>query len=274
MKETARLVEGANHNLEEMVQSMKEINGSSQKISRIVKVIDEIAFRTNILALNAAVEGARAGEAGLGLAVVADEVRNLAHRSAQAAKDTAKPIEESIGKSSQANQKLDQVAQPIREITPNATQLKRLVDEVDTGTQEPALGIEQISMAAGQMAQVMQPSAANAEETAAAREEWAAQAHRLQAVVERLCGLVESTCMGVSAAAHQPASAVPPFSSQTKDLAMLGNALRNRDPISAGPAPSLVQNRESFRIEEQESGSAPAELPAPATPPGRQPYMK
>jgi uncharacterized phage infection (PIP) family protein YhgE len=265
VEETARLVEGANHNLEEMVQSMKEINGSSQKISKIVKVIDEIAFRTNILALNAAVEGARAGEAGLGLAVVADEVRNLAHRSAQAANDTAVPIEESIGKSSQGSKKLDQVAQSIREITAGATQLKRLVDEVDTGTREQARGVEQISRAAGRMEPVTQPSAANAE--------LAAQAHRLHAVVERLCRLVESTCMGVSAAAHQP-SAVPPFSSQTKDLAMLGNALRNRDPISAGPAPSLVQNRESFRIEEQESGSAPAELPAPATPPGRQPYMK
>jgi methyl-accepting chemotaxis protein len=264
VEETARLVEGANHNLEEMVQSMKEINGSSQKISKIVKVIDEIAFRTNILALNAAVEGARAGEAGLGLAVVADEVRNLAHRGAQAAKDTAEPIEESIGKSSQASQKLDQVAQFIREITARATQVKTLVDEVDTGSQ--ARGIVQISMAAGQMEPVTPPSAANAE--------LAALAQGLQAVVERLRSLLGGTSAGVSAAAHRPASAVPPFWSQTKDLATLGNALRNRDPISAGPAPSLVQNRESLPLEEQESSSAPAELPAPAASPARQPYMK
>ena len=110
-------VQEGNHTLGEMVGSMTEINASSEKISKIIKVIDEIAFQTNILALNAAVEAARAGEAGMGFAVVADEVRNLAQRSAQAAKDTAAMIEESIAKSNEGNSKLQRVTDVIRSIT-------------------------------------------------------------------------------------------------------------------------------------------------------------
>jgi methyl-accepting chemotaxis protein/methyl-accepting chemotaxis protein-1 (serine sensor receptor) len=186
MLETARLVDAANHNLEEMIQSMKEIHGSSEKISKIIRVIDEIAFQTNILALNAAVEAARAGEAGMGFAVVADEVRNLAQRSAQAAKDTAGLIEDSIGKSNEGGRKLDHVAKSIEQITASSNQVKMLVDEVDMGSQEQARGMEQIGMAVAQMEKVTQRNAANAEQSAAASEELAAQARSLQGTVERL----------------------------------------------------------------------------------------
>ena len=250
MEETARLVGGANRNLEEMVQSMNEINGSSQKISKIIKVIDEIAFQTNILALNAAVEAARAGEAGMGFAVVADEVRNLAQRSAQAAKDTAGLIEESIDKSGQGNKKLEQVAQSIREITNSATQVKTLVDEVDTGSQEQSRGIEQIALAVGQMEQVTQRSAANAEQSAAASEELAAQAQGLYAIVERLRGLVGGASEGVAGAAPPLTPAASPRP-DTSDLHGLGNALRQGKPTSRAPA--LVQSRGPFPLDESEN---------------------
>jgi methyl-accepting chemotaxis protein/methyl-accepting chemotaxis protein-1 (serine sensor receptor) len=196
MLETTQSVTEANRSLDVMQTSMREINASSEKIGKIIKVIDEIAFQTNILALNAAVEAARAGEAGMGFAVVADEVRNLAQRSAQAAKDTAGLIEESIAKSNEGRAKLDQVAGAIRGITENAEKVKTLVDEVKLGSEEQARGIEQVSKTISEMEQVTQKSAANAEETASAGEEMSAQTQTLNAIVERLRQLVDGQNRG------------------------------------------------------------------------------
>jgi methyl-accepting chemotaxis protein/methyl-accepting chemotaxis protein-1 (serine sensor receptor) len=192
MSEVDRHITEGNRTLGQMVTSMREITSSSDKISKIIKVIDEIAFQTNILALNAAVEAARAGEAGMGFAVVADEVRNLAQRSAQAAKDTAALIEESIGKSNEGSTKLQQVTDVIQAITESATKVKTLVDEVSLGSQDQARGIEQISKAIAQMDQVTQSTAANAEESASASEQMSAQAEALQHIVMQLGSLVGS----------------------------------------------------------------------------------
>ena len=190
MNAVSQRVAEANRTLADMMASMDQIGASSGKISKIIKVIDEIAFQTNILALNAAVEAARAGEAGMGFAVVAEEVRNLAQRSAQAARDTASLIEESILKSTEGSRKLEEVASSIVGITESAGKVKALVDEVEASSREQAQGIDQISKAVAQMDQVTQKTAANAEESASASEELNAQSHALMSVVKRLRDLV------------------------------------------------------------------------------------
>jgi methyl-accepting chemotaxis protein/methyl-accepting chemotaxis protein-1 (serine sensor receptor) len=201
-----RHVKDGNRTIDQMVVSMHEISSSSDKISKIIKVIDEIAFQTNILALNAAVEAARAGEAGMGFAVVADEVRNLAQRSAQAAKDTASLIEDSIAKSGQGSTKLQEVTDVIRSITGSAAKVKTMVDEVSLSTQEQARGIDQISKSVTQMDQMTQSAAANAEESASASEELSAQAEAMKSVVHQLRAMVGSEDGGASALSTQHAS--------------------------------------------------------------------
>ena len=180
----------SNRTLDRMVEQMKEIDGSSHKIARIIKVIDEIAFQTNILALNAAVEAARAGEAGLGFAVVADEVRNLAQRCAQAARDTAALIEESIATSGDGNARLDQMAGAVRSMTQSAVRVKALVDEVNLGSQEQTRGMEQISRTILQMEQVTQRTAAGAQQGASAGAELDTHASTLRDLVHEMRQMV------------------------------------------------------------------------------------
>lgn len=183
----------ANFKLDGMVVAMREITEQSGRISKIIKVIDEIAFQTNILALNAAVEAARAGEAGMGFAVVADEVRNLAQRSAQAARDTAVLIEESILKSDDGKTKADRVVAAVQTITREIERVKELADQVNSGSQEQSQGIGQVSNAMSQMRQITQQNASAAEQSAAAAQELNAQSAALQQIVRRLGGMIGVT---------------------------------------------------------------------------------
>jgi methyl-accepting chemotaxis protein/methyl-accepting chemotaxis protein-1 (serine sensor receptor) len=135
---------------------------------------------------NAAVEAARAGEAGMGLAVVTDEVRNLAQRSAEAAKDTAELIEDSIRKSNEGGGSLNQVAEVIRSITESAGRVKVMIGEVSLGSHPQAKGTQAISKSIHQMQTVTQGSAAQAEESASASEELSAQAQTLDRIANDL----------------------------------------------------------------------------------------
>ena len=181
--ETAAFADKGNAQMQRMVGAMKEINESSRNISRIIKVIDEIAFQTNLLALNAAVEAARAGKYGKGFAVVAEEVRNLAARSAKAAKETADMIEASVRKVEDGTAMADKTAESLTEIVTAASKVTGLVAEITAASNEQAQGVAQINTGLGQVDRVTQQSTAHAEESAAAAEELAGQAKLLQDLV-------------------------------------------------------------------------------------------
>lgn len=189
-------VAAANQSLARMLEEMNGIRASSGKVSKIIKVIDEIAFQTNILALNASVEAARAGEAGLGFTVVADEVRNLARRSAEAASETTTLIEESVGLSNRGSAKVQQVADAIRAIAESAVKVRALVNDVLSGSQEQTRGMEQIARAMTQMDRATQQTAAGSEESASAGQQLSAQAGALKESVARLQEMIDGTHRG------------------------------------------------------------------------------
>jgi|GEM_PF-1676804 len=166
MKETNNVVQRANASMMQLTTSMHEISAASEETFQIVKLIDEIAFQTNLLALNAAVEAARAGSAGLGFAVVADEVRNLALRSADAAKKTAKLIEDTVRKVNDGLGLVSKTDEGFKEVAANAASAAELLSEISADSKEQYKSIEQISTAVTEMDAVTRRNAESAEELA------------------------------------------------------------------------------------------------------------
>ncbi len=193
VKESARDIEEATAAMNDLTKAIHAISAASEETQKIIKTIDEIAFQTNLLALNAAVEAARAGEAGAGFAVVADEVRNLAMRAADAARNTAEIIEDTVKKVRECSTMVTRANGAFHKMEGGSRRIGELVAEIAAASSEQAEGIDQINKAVSQLDQVVQQNAAYAEETASASGELQHQAERMKRYVAEL-----QTIVGVS----------------------------------------------------------------------------
>lgn len=184
--DTRQAVEAGAQQVGSMNTAMAAIRASSDDIAKIIRTIDEIAFQTNLLALNAAVEAARAGEAGAGFAVVAEEVRALAQRSANAARETAQKVEDSVGKSRHGAAVCAEVAHSLQQILTKTREVDTLMAEVAQASSEQTQGISQLNQTVTQMDTVVQAGAARAEESAAVAREMLSQSAIIREAVADL----------------------------------------------------------------------------------------
>jgi len=191
MAETRSIVTKVNEHMNNMAMTIQKVTKTSEETGKIIKTIDEIAFQTNLLALNAAVEAARAGEAGAGFAVVADEVRNLAQRSAEAAKNTATLIENTIAVVRESRELTELTQKAFAENVEIAQKVEDLVKEIAAASAEQAQGIGQIKKAITNLDKVTQQNVSTAEESASAAAEMNSQAEQIRGTVGRLVVIVK-----------------------------------------------------------------------------------
>ncbi len=242
--------------MERMSRAIDDIKNSSDETAKIIKTIDEIAFQTNLLALNAAVEAARAGEAGKGFAVVAEEVRSLAQRSAEAAKNTASMIEESVRNAGKGVDICREVGDSLLEIADGAKKVNILINDIAAAGDDNSEGIGQINTAIVQMDQVSQGSAANAEESAAASEELSAQAGQLDAMVGEMQQIIGGTTVSSAEQTAERTSAMDQIHENVQARMQKRTPITTRQPGSP---------RIDYRLDRTRTPKASTSRPAAAS---------
>ncbi|NCB82809.1 MAG: chemotaxis protein, partial [Bacilli bacterium] len=238
-----------NEQMADLMVAMEKITDSSQKIAKIIKTIDEIAFQTNLLALNAAVEAARAGEHGLGFAVVAEEVKNLAERSANAAKEITGIIEASIDQVKVGTEVANRTKASFGEILASIKKTSDLIGEIAISAKEQAEGMNQIATAMGSVDQITQQNASASEETAAAAEELNAQAISMLESVAEMAALA-----GYDMGKERP---VVKMSNTTKSVSTLSMppkrlSMTPNKKMKASTSASKQSNEEVFPLNEDD----------------------